>query len=121
MTTPTPQCKNAQSIIPSNSLPLRLLPRHELIQNPHNLLQRHQPRIQLPTHPPLIIAQLRIKVLPVRRRTHRRAKNRLDNKRVVFLERIPVRIPKRRRQFFRGGAEVLPQSLRRKIQTTIQP
>lgn len=86
---PDPICNNHTL---SQSFPLRLLPRHKLIQNAHDPLQALQPRIQLLAHPGLIIPQLRVKVLPIRRRAHRGAENRLHDERMMLLQRPTVRV-----------------------------
>jgi hypothetical protein len=77
------------------SLPLRILARHELIQNPHNLLQALQPRIQLLTHSRLIITQLGIEVLPIGCRTHGGAEDGLHDEAMVLFECIAVCISER--------------------------
>ena len=66
-------------------LPLRLAPRHKLLQNTHHLLQRRD----LPLHRALALirapAQFLIKVLPVRRGGHGGAEDRFYDEAVVRL------------------------------------
>lgn len=100
-------------------LPLRLLTPHKLLQNPHTLLQTHQPSIQLLIHPLLIIPQFGIKVFPVRRRAHRGAENRLDDEAVVRFERVAVGVAEGVGEFFGLVGEVVAEALGGEVEAAV--
>lgn len=88
-------------------LPLRLFPRHKLLDDIDAELQPLQPRIQLLVHPVLIIAQLGVKVLAVGSGAHSSTEDGLDEEAVVGAQGVAVSVAEGGGEFFAGGVEVL--------------
>lgn len=91
----------------ARNLPLRLLPRLELLQDSHLLLQRRQPNPQLQLPSLLIVRQLLVEVVPVGRSRHGGREDRLHEKVMVGFERRGVRRPERRRELLGRLLDVL--------------
>lgn len=102
-------------------LPLGFLASQELIQYLDILLQPLQPLVQLFLYPLLVIAQLDVKVLSVRRRAHGGGEERLDDKGVVRLERVAVCSTEGSREFFGRVGQVLAECLSGEVEATSQP
>ena len=83
-----------RSTPPPFILPFSLLPRLELLQDRHLLLQRLQPLPRRRVHLRGVVSQLSVKVLAVRRRGHGGAEDGLHHEGVVGFQRVAV-----------GGAE----------------
>lgn len=87
-------------------LPFRLLPPLKPLQNRHLPLQGLQPLPRRLVHLLVIIAQLRVKVLPVRRRGHGGAENGLHHEGMVGFQGAGVGGPEGGRELFGGVLEV---------------
>lgn len=119
--TPVSSCTSPSPSPRTSTLPLRLLPPQKLIQHAHPLLQRDQPRIQLLAHPRLVVPELRVKVLAVRRGAHGGGEDGLDDEGVVRLEGAAVGVAEGDAQLVGRVAEVLAQRLRGEVQAARQP
>ena len=100
-------------------LPLPLLRRKERLQNPHPLLQRLQPTLQPLLHSRLIVAKLGVKVLAVRARAHGGAEYRLDEERVVLLERLAVGFAETDGELFVRVREVVAEGLGGEVEAAV--
>lgn len=100
------------------SLPLSLLPRCKLLQDPDHLLQGPQPDRQRLIDLGLVIAELLVEVLAVRGGAHGGAEDGLDDERVVRLERVAVGAAERGAEFFRGVRDVRAEGLRGEVEAT---
>jgi hypothetical protein len=102
----------------SHPLPLRLLPRHELLQDGKVLLKATEPLLQLSLHLCVVITQLVVKVLPVRGRAHGGAEDGLHNERVVRLEGVAVGVAERVGEFFGRVGDVVAEGLGGEVEAT---
>jgi len=100
-------------------LPLPLLRRKERLQNPDPLLQRLQPTLQPLLHSRLIISQFGVKVLAVWARAHGGAEYRLDEERVVLLERLAVGFAETDGELFVGVGEVVAEGLGGEVEAAV--
>ena len=101
-------------------LPLGLLPRQELIQNRNILLQSLEPLLQLGLHLGVVVSQLLVKVLPVRRRAHGSVEDWLDKEPVVGLEGVAVCLAERVGEFLGRVGDVVAEGLRGEVEATDQ-
>jgi hypothetical protein len=102
----------------SHCLPLRLLPRHELIQDGKVLLEALEPLLKLSLHLCVVVAQLVVKVLPVWGRAHGGAEDGLHNERVVRLEGVAVGVAERVGEFLGGVGDVVAEGLSGEVEAT---
>lgn len=96
-------------LIPSTvfNLPLGLLSLQKPLQNRQQVLQRCKPNPQLFLHLLVILPKLRIEILSVRTRTHRRREDRLNHEGVVGLEGRTVGAAEGGGELFGDLSEVL--------------
>ena len=100
-------------------LPLRLFPSLKLLQNPDLLLQRLQPCIRRTIHLRLIIAQLRVEIFAVGCSAHGGVEDRLDNERVVRLERVAVGVAEGDGEFLGRVGDIVADCLGGEIKTPV--
>jgi hypothetical protein len=102
----------------SHRLPLCLLPRHELVQDSKVVFEALKPLLKLSLHLCIVVAQLVVKVLPVRGRTHGGAEDGLHDERVVRLEGVAVGVAERVGEFLGGVGDVVAEGLGGEVKAT---
>lgn len=105
---PLRQKSNLLNLPNRKKLPLRLSSIHKSLEDTNLFFQRDKPQSQLMLDLLQVRSQLRIEILPIRRRRHGRAEDRFHHEVMIRFERRPVRVAKGRRQFFRLHGHVGP-------------
>jgi hypothetical protein len=111
--------RSLHSVQMYHHLPLRLLPRHELVQDGKVLLQALEPLLELSLHLRVVVTQLVVEILPVGGRAHGGAEDGLHDEGVVWLEGVAVGVAERVGEFFGGVGDVVAESLGGEVEATI--